>query len=224
MGLVRPARRWNSSWVVGFLLGALPIAVGFAAVYAAGGFRLGEIAFSWEAAVLAPMLVIAAFHEELVFRGYLLQNMLDIKRPVAGVIISSLLFWLVHSFNPAAWSSPWVGVNLFGAGVLLSLAYMLARDIWFPTIMHFAWNFTQGIVLDIPISGIDSPGVVGVTRNDDVADWITGGQFGLEGSAVTSVVQLLLTFGLLLMVRAAWPKSSAPEQETPLEAEVLESG
>ena len=58
------------------------------------------------------------------------------------------------ALNPNAWSSPLIGVNLFGAGVLLALAYMLSGNIWFPTVVHFAWNFAQGVLLGIPVSGI----------------------------------------------------------------------
>jgi membrane protease YdiL (CAAX protease family) len=201
MGLVKPSQEWRRSWLLGFLFGAGPIALCFAIIAALGGYRLGDVSFTVGAAVLTPALVLAAFHEEIVFRGYLLQNMLDIRRPIAGVLISSLLFWLVHAFNPSAWISPLVGLNLFMAGILLSLAYMLARDIWFPTIMHFAWNFTQGIVLDIPISGIDSPGIVEVNRSNKVPDWITGGEFGLEASAVTAVVQACVALLLLALIK-----------------------
>jgi membrane protease YdiL (CAAX protease family) len=210
IGLVAPSQRWNRSWLLAFAFGAAPILISFALVVASGGFRLDGYSFTWGAAVLTPVLVLAAFHEEIVFRGYLVQNMLDIKRPIAGVVVSSLLFWIVHGLNPAAWQSPLVGVNLFLAGILLSLAYMLSRDLWFPTIMHFAWNFTQGIVLDIPISGIDSPGVVQIDVAKGAPDWLTGGEFGLEGSAVTTVVQVVVAglLGALVMRAGAKPKAN----------------
>ena len=106
-----------------------------------------------------------------------------------AVVFSSVVFWLMHSLNPSAWSSPLVGVNLFGAGVVLALAYRVSGNIWFPTALHFAWNIGQGVVLQLPVSGIRMDGVVDLEVNGAMPAWLTGGEFGLEASVLVTAVE-----------------------------------
>ena len=73
---------------------------------------------------------------------------------VLGIFVSSLIFWLFHALNPAVWTTPLAGVNLFGAGIVLALAYLASGNVWFPTAMHFAWNAVQGILFELPVSGV----------------------------------------------------------------------
>lgn len=202
----------------GLVWGWAPIVAAIAIPWGLGMYEVERVSLPLTLVIMTPTLILAAYHEEFVFRGYLLQNMLDIRRPVIGVIVTSLLFWLVHSLNPAAWSSPLVAVNLFGAGVVLSLAYLASGNIWFPTSMHFAWNFTQGLLLSVPISGIKVEGIVNLRTTDWQPDWLaqlfTGGAFGLEASIITSAVELILVGLFLLAIR--W------RQEAPVEAILAE--
>ena len=39
-------------------------------------------------------------------------------------------------------------------GVMLGAAYMLTRSLWLPMGLHAAWNFTQGEIFDMPVSGL----------------------------------------------------------------------
>ncbi len=199
MGFVRLT--WRSV-ILGLIVGLLPIVAAAGAVAAAGGFTMTGAGFSVIAGVLVPTLILMAFTEEVVFRSYLLQNLLDIRRPVVGVIFTSFFFWLAHSLNPHVWSSAIVPVNMFGAGVILALAYMLSRNIWFPTALHFSWNFAQGILLSLPISGIAVEGVIRLRANDGAPTWLTGGDFGLEASIVVTAVELVMIGGFLLLLRS----------------------
>jgi len=201
MGFVWPARRLSSSILIGFLLGLAPILIGAAAIFALGGYDLQDSAMTGLTLLLIPCLVLAAFHEEVIFRSYLLQNLLDARKPVFGVLFTSVVFWLVHSLNPHAWSTPLVGVNLFGAGVVLALAYMVSQNIWFPTVMHFAWNFAQGVLLSVPVSGIPIQGALKLELNGTLPDWLTGGQFGFEGSPICTVTIIAITFLLIGMLK-----------------------
>ncbi|MBL7040811.1 MAG: CPBP family intramembrane metalloprotease, partial [Pirellulaceae bacterium] len=198
MGIVRPGMR---SVIVGFLVGLLPIVAAGGVVAAAGGFSVTGIGFSTIAGFLVPTLILMAFMEEVIFRSYLLQNLLDIRRPVFGVIFTSLFFWFAHALNPHVWSSVIIPVNMFGAGVILALAYMLSRNIWFPTALHFGWNLAQGVLLSLPISGMTVEGLIQLQTNDAAPVWLTGGKFGLEGSVAVTVAELLMICGLVLLVR-----------------------
>ena len=73
--------------------------------------------------------------------------------------MTSALFGIAHIFNPnATWFSSF-GIAV-EAGVLLGGAYMLTRSLWLPMGLHAAWNFTQGEIFDVPVSGIDEHGLV----------------------------------------------------------------
>jgi membrane protease YdiL (CAAX protease family) len=202
MGFVRPEQGPGASVVVGFLAGFLPIAAASGAVAAAGGFRLDGFGFSVMAGFLVPALILMAFMEELIFRAYLLQNLLDIRRPVFGVIFTSVFFWLAHAMNPDVWTSVFITpINMFGAGVVLALAYMVSRNIWFPTALHFGWNLAQGVLLSLPISGMKAGGLIRLRANDSAPAWLTGGGFGLEASVAVTVVELLMISGFLLLLQ-----------------------
>lgn len=198
MGFVRLTRR---SLIVGFIAGVLPIVAAGGAVAAAGGFRMTGVGFSVIAGVLVPTLILMAFTEEVVFRSYLLQNLLDIRRPAFGVIFTSFFFWLAHALNPHVWSSPIVPINMFGAGVILALAYMLSRNVWFPTALHFGWNVAQGVLLSLPISGMPIEGIIRLRLIDEAPAWLTGGGFGLEASIAVTVVEVLMICGFLLVLQ-----------------------
>ena len=192
MGLGRPERRPSSSVGVGLGLGlALAVAPALP-LWACGALRWKGFPGCWEPAVLIPVLAVAAFTEEIVCRGYSYQNFLDIRRPVVGLFATALLFWAMHAFNPQVWSSPIPAVNLFAAGVLLALAYRMSGNIWFPTALHFGWNFAQGGVLGLAISGREVAGLVRLAPNPAVPPWLSGGAFGLEGSIVSILAQAAL--------------------------------
>ena len=201
MGLVRPVQRL-SGIVPGFFFGLTPIVIAAGVVGLIGGFRFQSVTFSSDIVYMTPALVLLAFYEEIVFRGYLLQNLFDIRRFVFGFLLTSVAFWLVHGLNPAAWTSPIAGVNLFGAGVMLGLAYQFGGNIWFPTAAHFGWNFGQGVLFNIPVSGMSLKGLIRLKSNDDMAVWLTGGDFGLEGSIVTTVLLIGMIVLLLYGIRS----------------------
>jgi membrane protease YdiL (CAAX protease family) len=216
MGYVMPESRVTSAVWAGFLWGVAPILAAIGLPWLLGGFELERVGLPIQVWVMLPTLVMAAFHEEFVFRGYVLQNLLDIRRPVYGVLFSSVVFWLIHAFNPSAWSSPLIGLNLFGAGVLLALAYMASGNIWFPTAMHFGWNMAQGVLLSVPISGIRVEGICNLRLTEDLPSWLTGGDFGLEGSILVTLVEALL-IGVFLAVLISRRKAA----ESTVDAEVV---
>jgi hypothetical protein len=111
---------------------------------------------------------------------------------------------LLHALNPAAWTSPVVSVNLFGAGVALALAYRASGNIWFPTAMHFGWNFSQGVLFEVPVSGLRTDGLLDVQLIETAPIWLTGGKFGIEGSVLATIAEIwmsVLLAGMLLKQR-----------------------
>jgi hypothetical protein len=75
--------------------------------------------------------------------------------------------------------------------------------------LHAAWNFCQGTVYGIPVSGMKADGWLVSTRTGP--DWLSGGGFGAEASVVALALCLLCSMALLALalrrhslVPAAW--------------------
>ena len=199
MGFYRTGPNAFSSIWLALLLGAFPILGTTLVLWAVGSLRFLGPGDLFEPGLLVPVLIVAAFMEEIMCRGYSYQNFLDIRRPVVGVIVTSTIFWLMHSLNNEVWSSPIPSINLFLAGVELALAYQVSRNIWFPTALHFSWNYVQGAVFGFPVSGNEVNGLVKIALDPETSGWLSGGAFGLEGSVLITLGELV-TIALFLWV------------------------
>ena len=182
------------------------IGLGFALAFIGGLFLVlwligainitGYVGFKPGVFIVSMMLFMAAFDEELIFRGYILNNMMDSTSnrwiALAG---SSLLFALLHSGNPNVWST-WVPMTeLFAAGFILGISYTFTKNLWFPTFFHFGWNFFQGL-FGFEISGInvDSWKMISHENTGNVPDIVSGGAFGIEGSVITLSCTIICTY------------------------------
>jgi hypothetical protein len=97
----------------------------------------------------------------------------------AALVLTSALFGAAHLMNPNATPIAAFGIAV-EAGVLLGGGYMLTRSLWLPIGLHAAWNFTQGEIFDVPVSGIDEHGLVQAKLSGPAL--LSGGGFGLEAS------------------------------------------
>ena len=156
----------------------------------------GYVGFKPGVFIVSIMLFMAAFDEELIFRGYILNNMMDSTSnrwiALAG---SSLLFALLHSGNTNVWST-WVPMTeLFAAGFILGISYTFTKNLWFPTFFHFGWNFFQGL-FGFEISGfnVDSWKIISHENTGNVPDIVSGGAFGIEGSVITLSCTIICTY------------------------------
>jgi len=182
------------------------IGLGFALAFIGGLFLVlwlvgainitGYVGFKPGVFIVSMMLFMAAFDEELIFRGYILNNMMESTSnrwiALAG---SSLLFALLHSGNPSVWST-WVPMTeLFAAGFILGISYTFTKNLWFPTFFHFGWNFFQGL-FGFEISGInvDSWKMISHENTGNVPDIVSGGAFGIEGSVITLSCTIICTY------------------------------
>lgn len=138
------------------------------------------------------LMAIVAVYEEAVFRGYLLNNLLDSVNKWGALLISAVVFALAHSGNPGfSWLA---GVNIFIAGILLGINYIYTRNCWFGILLHFSWNFFQGPVLGYDVSGVH---LQSLFQHDIKGNsFITGGAFGLEGSVIATVLYLIAAVAL----------------------------
>lgn len=149
----------------------------------------------------AAWYAVGAFGEELLFRGYIFQTLIEGTNPLAGMLIMSAIFGAAHVAN--ANSSVLGVVNIMLAGAWLSIAYLRTRTLWLPFALHFAWNYLEGTVFSFPVSG----GVMAeyslfrlVQRGPE---WLTGGPFGPEGGALATIV---LVAGSAFLLFSQWFK------------------
>ena len=91
------------------------------------------------------MLVAGSLAEELMFRGYPFQRLVEAIGAGGAIVVFSVLFGVVHLMNPGA--NPWGLLNTVVIGVVLSVAYLRTRALWLPWGIHFAWNATLGLGL-----------------------------------------------------------------------------
>ncbi len=182
---------------LGLLIGAGLFTLMTAIVALLGGIsieRLNGIGALWSMLALA---ITSGVFEEILFRGILLRHIEAMLGTWAALVITSLLFGLAHLANPD--SSLFAAFAIaMEAGVLLGAAYLWKRRLWIPIGIHAAWNFTQGWVFSVPVSGGKAPtGLFETSRKG--AEWLTGGDFGLEASVIAMAVAT--GAGLLLLVR-----------------------
>ena len=182
------------------------IGLGFALAFIGGLFLVlwlvgainitGYVGFKPGVFIVSMMLFMAAFDEELIFRGYILNNMMDsTSNRWVALAGSSLLFALLHSGNPSVWST-WVPMTeLFAAGFILGISYTFTKNLWFPTFFHFGWNFFQGL-FGFEISGfnVDSWKIISHENTGNVPDIVSGGAFGIEGSVITLSCTIICTY------------------------------
>jgi membrane protease YdiL (CAAX protease family) len=144
------------------------------------------------------MALTSAVFEELLFRGVLFRIVEEWLGSWISLVVSSLVFGLVHLMNPEATLTGAIFISV-EAGILLAAAYMLTRRLWMSMGFHFAWNFTQSGIFSGIVSGSDSaPGLIKDTIEGPAL--LTGGQFGLEASVIAAL--FCTTTGVILLIMA----------------------
>lgn len=197
MGLAARGR-WLSDAGWGFVLGCGMVgsAVCAIAVFGQMTFRTHLTARTAAGAgAVVIILAAGAMAEELTFRGYPFQRLVDAVGATGAVIVLSVLFGAAHFGNPNV--SVWAVVDTVLVGVLLALAYLRTRSLWMPWGIHFAWNATLGLGFGLPVSGLTKFSVV-VRSKVQGPLWLTGGKYGIEASAVGALVILA---GIAALVR-----------------------
>jgi membrane protease YdiL (CAAX protease family) len=138
------------------------------------------------------MFLAVGFYEELLSRGYQLQNLEEGGNLFWAVALSSSFFGMLHLFNPGATWASTLGVGL--AGVFFAYGYLRTRQLWLPIGMHIGWNFFEGPVFGFPVSGMETVSFLRTTV--DGPDLWTGGVFGPEAGLVV-IPGLLVGAGLV---------------------------
>ncbi len=187
----------------GLMFGFLLFCAVVVAVMLAGGMKIEGLRGMGDLWAMLTMAIASGLYEELIFRGIVFRHLETMLGSWAALAITSAFFGIAHIFNPGAtWFAAFaIAVE---AGILLGAAFMLTRRLWMAAGLHAAWNFTQGWVFSVPVSGGKAPEGLLMTSRDG-AEWLIGGDFGLEASAVALVLATLAGALLLRKVLAHSP-------------------
>ncbi|WP_018752224.1 CPBP family intramembrane glutamic endopeptidase [Paenibacillus sanguinis] len=191
LGLLQPRAAVNAG--LGMLTGVGLITVSFAAIWALGGLQVTSVhgdAATWRlVGIQFVVFTFVAISEELLCRGYL-QGLIKYHYGLrAAVWIPSLLFALLHLGNPGILATPLPLLNIFLVGIFFAMTREITGGLWFPTGFHLTWNFVQGNVFGLAVSGTEGGSLM--TSEVQGHPVISGGSFGAEGSLLTTIILLL---------------------------------
>jgi len=164
-------------------------------LYALGQLEFSNYQFNQETLLLTFLLfLLVSIQEEILFRGYILNNLLTTKmNKYLALVVSAILFALFHAFN--ANLSLAGMINLLLAGIILGSTYIFTQNLWFPLSLHLFWNFFQGPVLGYAVSGQNITSMTTIKLTGDKL--MNGGSFGFEGSIVCTIMSVI-AIGLIL--------------------------
>jgi membrane protease YdiL (CAAX protease family) len=188
-------RRLLPDGALGTLAGLLLFSAVVGALYLLGSYHVTGTNpdAPWVPALLMVGLG-AGIGEEIICRGVLFRIVEEGLGSWWALVISALFFGAAHIANPGAtlWSSAAIAIE---AGLLLGMIYHVTRSLSLCMGLHAAWNFAQGTIYGIPVSGTAADGWLVSTRSGP--DWLSGGVFGAEASVIALSVSLLCSLALL---------------------------
>ncbi len=128
----------------------------------------------------AVIFILTGWNEELISRGYHLQNISEGMGRWWGIVISSAVFGIAHITNPnATW---FAAFGIFIGGLFFAFSYIRSNQLWLPIGLHIGWNFSQGVIFGFPVSGLTINPLIRVQFSGPVL-W-SGGAFGPEAGLV----------------------------------------
>ena len=174
----------------GIFLGFIIMGAAFLFLFSINEIVFVDFSFNPNKVLLSIVLFTGvSVFEEVVFRGYMLKNLLESFNPYLALFISSIFFSLIHGSNPNVTT---LGLcNIFLAGFFLGASYVFTKNLWFPIALHFSWNFFQSI-FGFKVSGLDSYSIIEFTIPEN--NMLNGGEFGFESSYLSIIILILGIF------------------------------
>jgi len=196
MGFVR--KKAFLDYLIGGGIGILMISVSLLTAFLCGTITFEGYALGDGLGLLLLFLlgfIIQGMSEEVLLRGYFMISVAGRNSVLLAVISNSVLFALLHIFNNGIAIIPLINLTLFG--IFASLYTLKTDSIWGISALHATWNFMQGNVFGIKVSGIDTKVSLFSFRLKNVGTFINGGSFGLEGGLAVTLVLVMGIFILL---------------------------
>ena len=191
-------KNWLKDLVLGFLLGAMTLGLAVSIAIAFGGLRFDfnqaqeSLPVMQTLDVSLVVFIFGAAFEEAFFRGYILQTFARARLAWLAIVLTSMFFAVGHLGNANATYLSTVNTAL--AGIWFSAAYLKTRTLWLPFGLHLMWNWFQGAIFGIEVSGITSLTTAPLLREIDSGPvWLTGESYGIEGGIACTVALIVST-------------------------------
>lgn len=180
----------RSNIIFGLLLGSVLMLVFLLFNLLYGSVSIEKISLNpSQILMLIGLYILVAFSEEILFKGILQRYLNQSFNALISLIISSVIFALMHLWNP---NISMIGfIHLIVAGLVLGGVYFITNNLWFSIAYHFSWNFFQSLV-GFNVSGKSNYSVLKLTIQNEYLT--NGGAFGAEGSLFMLLFQLLSIF------------------------------
>ena len=189
------AKQWVTDLASGFSLGFMLFSFVILLLRLTGCYHFTGWGTASQLAMGLLSACLAACLEEIIFRGFLFRLSAKLVGTWGALAATSVLFGAAHALNKGAttWSSLAIALE---AGTLLGAAYAMTQRLWLPIGLHIGWNFTEGPVYGMILSGNEARGSLlhGTLQGRDV---LTGGAFGPEASILAVGVCLLTAIILM---------------------------
>ncbi|HWU04930.1 MAG TPA: type II CAAX endopeptidase family protein [Streptomyces sp.] len=179
----------------GLLIGVAMFGAVITSIFLNAHYEINGLASPTGAVGLAGFMAAVAVMEELLFRGVLFRIVEERTGTWTALALTAVLFGAAHLFNPNAslWGALAIAIE---AGGMLAAAYAATRTLWVPIGLHFGWNFAAAGIFSSEVSGGDTPqGLLDTVTSGPT--WVTGGDFGPEGSVYAVLFGALITIGFL---------------------------
>ncbi|MFE9921021.1 CPBP family intramembrane glutamic endopeptidase [Streptomyces sp. NPDC005774] len=183
----------------GMLIGVAMFGAVITNIYVNAHYEINGLGSVSGAVGLVGFMAAASVTEELIFRGILFRIIEERTGTWIALTLTGMLFGLSHLLNPNAdlWGALAIAIE---AGGMLAAAYAATRTLWVPIGLHFAWNFVQAGIFSAEVSGNDTPqGLLDTVMSGP--KWVTGGDFGPEGSVYAVLFGVLVTIGFMWLAR-----------------------
>lgn len=193
--------RGGGRFAVGLLLGAVMTIVAVAGITATGAYVIAgpgawfdHLTPTWLLAATLVILgsVVQAGAKEALFRGWMLQTVASRWGVGAAITLNVFAYALIHGLHFTPAPEAIVGIlNLAGMAWLLSLLALRDGSLWGVCGIHTGWTLATGLGFGLNIDGEHlnvTPMLLAVTQGEGAPWWLTGGDFGLNGSMVMSLV------------------------------------
>ncbi|MBI9109502.1 MAG: CPBP family intramembrane metalloprotease [Spirochaetales bacterium] len=191
----------------GGLWGMMSIGVIFLVLFLSEVFRITSLSGSTEMYQNVVLLFLLAATEEILYRGVLHRLIEKWTNTVIALVVSSVLFGIMHFSND--YFNVMSLISIVSGGAVMGLAYSLTKSLWIPIFAHFAWNFSQ-VLMGIRLSGMDEFSNLALFQSELTGkSLLTGGDFGVENSIITIVYTA--AFSIILGFRLHSRRAACPD-------------
>lgn len=171
---------------IGLVFGAASISSVYFVLLLSGHIEVIEVSFKNSNDLLVGLILflVVGFSEEVLFRGYIMHVIDIFKKPWVTVFFSSVLFSLAHIGNPNLTSLGLINIGF--VGILFAQMFIKTKSLWMAIGYHITWNYFQGNILGLPVSGLDTSSIISsqVVKHDI----LSGGAFGPEGGLIVTFI------------------------------------